>query len=67
MAKQDRRSDTLSFLQNIGGYALLLLVITLGALIPLKIIEVVFNYPVLEEMADFAREPADVKTRSSNP
>lgn len=68
MAKLDRGFDPISFLQSVGGFALLLLIITVGALVPLKLIEVVSGYPVFQELSDFAREPADaVKTRRNNP
>ena len=71
MAKLSKEFDLPDLLSNIGGFALLLLVITLGALIPIKAIELVSGRPILDELIDFAREPSidveDVKTRSSNP
>ncbi len=68
MAKIDKGFDPGSLLQSVGGFALFLLVITAGALIPLKAIELVSGYPVLDELVKFAKEPAilDVKTRSNN-
>ena len=68
MAKLDRGFDPISSLKSLGGFALLLLVITAGALIPLKAIELLSGRPVLEELVDFAKEPSiEVKTRSNNP
>lgn len=68
MAKLDRGFDPISFLRSLGGYGLLLLVITAGVVIPLKAIELFSGRPVLDELVDFAKEPAiDVKTRSNNP
>ncbi len=68
MAKLNRGFDPLSLLRNLGGFALFLLVITAGALIPLKAIELVSGRPVLDELVEFAKEPAlNVKTRSNTP
>lgn len=67
MAKLDRGFDPISFLRSVGGYGLLLLVITAGALIPIKAIELVSGRPVLDELVNFAKEPSiGVKTRSNN-
>jgi len=68
MAKIDKGFDPISLLNSLGGYALLLLVITAGALIPIKAIELVSGRPVLDELINFAKEPSiDVKTRRNNP
>lgn len=66
MAKLDKGFDPLSFLHSLGSFGLLLLVITAGALIPIKAIEIVSGYPVLEEFVKFAKEPSlGIKTRSN--
>lgn len=67
MAKLDKGFDPISLVRNVGGFALFLLVITVGALIPLKAIELVSGRPVLDELVNFAKEPSiDVKTRSNS-
>lgn len=68
MAKLDRGFDPISLLKGVGGFALFMLVITVGALVPIKAIELVSGRPILEELVNFAKEPsANVKTRSDSP
>ncbi len=68
MAKLDKGFDPIALLQSVGNFALLLLIITVGALVPLKLIEVVSGYPVFQELSDFAKEPSlGIKTRRNNP
>jgi len=67
MAKSDRGQDLVSLVRGVGNTALLLLVITVGALVPIKAIELVSGRPILDEFVDFAKEPSlGIKSRREN-